>query len=171
MLIEKYRMEFCRPPNPKAEHLRCVAFLDRDIAEVLPYLNTVLCAHQYFSDPPSLTLKLPGKLVTLHPKQIAVNILKDEREAENILQWLQQKINETWAKRDTIEPTHNVRPQPRILDILKMLPRTNCGRCEQPTCMVFAVRISSGAGRVDDCPVLDEYNKRKIQGYLQRFQP
>ena len=81
MLLEGYTREFCRPPNPEAEHLRCVASLDTDITEVLPYLNTVLGGHQYFSDPPSLTLKLPGKLVTLYARKIAINILKDEQEA------------------------------------------------------------------------------------------
>ena len=88
MLIDQYRKEFCRPPNPQAEHLRCVAHLDADISEALPYLNRVLGANQYFTDPPSLTLKLPGKLVTLHAKDIAINILEDEAEADAILEWL-----------------------------------------------------------------------------------
>ncbi len=168
MLVEEYSKEFCRPPNPGAEHLRCVASLDADITEVLPYLNTVLSGHQYFSNPPSLTLKLPGKLVTLHPRKIAINIVKDEQEAGGILEWLKQEINNTWEKRGTIVPTFTVRSRPRVLDILKMLPKTNCGKCGKPTCMVFAIAVSDGSCIIDDCPSVGEQDQEKIQCILKR---
>lgn len=169
MLVKANRLEFCRPPNPEAEHLRCEAFLDNDITEVFPFLNTVLEAHQHFSNPPSLTIKLPGKLVTLHPRKIAINILKDEQEAQEIVRWLLQRINETWRRRETIEPTFGNREKPRMLEILKRLPKTNCGQCGLPTCMVFAVRVCDGQCRIDDCPVVVEPNKSNIQRYLKGF--
>jgi hypothetical protein len=65
MLVKAYAKSFVRPPNPQAPHLRCFAALDADITQVLPYLNTALKGFQYYKEPPSLTLKLPGKLVTL----------------------------------------------------------------------------------------------------------
>lgn len=169
MLISRYRKEFCRPPNPKAEHLRCVAHLDEDISEVLPYLNRSLGGHQYFTDPPSLTLKLPGKLVTLHAKEIAINILKDEAEADTILEWLKEKVNETWSRIEEIEPSFEVAPKPRLFDILRLLPKTNCGKCGDVTCTVFALHISEHAARLEDCPLLDELHKERIRQYLERF--
>ena len=27
VLLKRYRKEFCRPPNPEAQHLRCIAYL------------------------------------------------------------------------------------------------------------------------------------------------
>lgn len=115
MLISRFRKEFCRPPNPEAEHLRCVAHLDGDISQVLPYLNITLGGHQYFTDPPSLTLKLTGKLVTLSAKKIAINILKDEAEADRILEWLKEQVNETWRSREGMEPSFKTTPKPRLL--------------------------------------------------------
>lgn len=156
MLFKSYHKEFCRPPNPNAEHLRCVAYLDADITEALPYLNTALGGHQYFNDPPSLTLKLPGKLVTLRPREIAINILQDEEEAESILDWLRQEINQTWSKRDTIKPTYAAPPKHRVLDILKRLPKTNCGRCGHSTCTVFAVQVGERTCDLEECPFLDQ---------------
>ena len=47
MLLKRYKKEFCRPPNPEAQHLRCVAYLNENIGDVLPYLNTVLKGHQF----------------------------------------------------------------------------------------------------------------------------
>lgn len=171
MLIVQYRKEFCRPPNPQAEHLRCVAHLDSDISEAFPYLNAVLGGHQYFRDPPSLTLKLPGKLVTLHPKQIAINILKDEAEADTILEWLKGQVNETWRSRDEIKPSFGIVPKPRVIEILKLLPKSNCGNCGHPTCMVYAVKLSDQNAQLEDCTVLDEAGKTRIQEYLQHFYP
>jgi len=87
MLLNRYRTKFVRPPNPTAQHLRCYAQLDGDISEVLPYLNTWLKGHQFFRDPPSLTLKYRGgTLITLTSHEIAINIVKDQAEAEDILE-------------------------------------------------------------------------------------
>jgi len=129
MLVKSYRLEFCRPPNPQATHLRGLAHLDGDIGEILPYLNTVLRGHLFFREPPSLTIKYRAKLITLYPREIAINILKDEEEAEEIMAWLQGAINDTWEKRSEIRPSFEVPPKPRIMEILKLLPRTNCRAC------------------------------------------
>jgi ArsR family metal-binding transcriptional regulator len=170
MLVKSYRKEFVLPPNPKARHLRCYAYLDVDISGVLPYLNTVLRGHQYSAAPVSLTLKLPGKLVTLYAQMIAINILKDEAEADSVLEWLKQEINHTWKNRAEIKPSFLVPPRPHILDILRLLPRTNCQECGEPTCMVFASRVSDGISPPDACPMLAENAKRRLQDYLGSYQ-
>jgi ArsR family metal-binding transcriptional regulator len=169
VLIDQIRKEFCRPPNPQAEHLRCVAHLESDISEVFPYLNTVLVGHQFFLDPPSLTLKLPGKLVTLYPKEIAINILKDEAEADEVLEWLKGQVNETWRRRQEIKPSFAATAKPRVIEILKLLPKSNCGACDHPTCMVYAVKVSERAAEPQDCRALDEAARTRIEEYLQQF--
>ncbi|MGD9082015.1 MAG: (Fe-S)-binding protein [Desulfobacterales bacterium] len=169
MLLKQYIKEFCRPPNPEARHLRCVAYLDENISDVLPYLNTVLNGHQYIKKPPSLTLKFNGKLITLYAKEIGINIVKDEDEADNILKWLKKEINDTWKRRKEIEPSFEVVKKPGVLDILKRLPKTNCQECGQPTCMVFAVLVAEGKKNPENCPQLDVRNKIKLQEYLEQF--
>ena len=169
MLLKQYRKEFCRPPNPEAQHLRCVAYLDENIGDVLPYLNTVLKGHQYIKNPPSLTLKFNGKLITLYSQEIGINIVKDEEEADKILEWLKQEINDTWKRRDQIKPSFSAAQKPGILNILKLLPKTNCKECGQPTCMVFASLVTEGKKGPEDCPQLDVRNKIKLQEYLEPF--
>jgi len=168
MLVEGYSKEFCLPPNPKAKHLRCYAHLDGDIGEVLPYLNTVLGGYQYYRDPPRLTLKFQAKLITLYPQMIAINMVKDEAEAEKILEWLKEEINNTWKNRGEIKPSFEVSPKPGILDILKLLPKDNCQECGLPTCLVFAVQVSEGGRAYDDCPKLNPLSKSKLKEYLNR---
>ncbi len=169
MLVKRYRKEFCLPPNPKAQHLRCYAHLDGNISEILPHLNTVLGGYQYCKEPPMLTLKFQAKLITLYPKMIAINIVKDEAEADNILKWLKKEINDTWERRAEIIPSFERASKPSILDILRLLPKTNCRECGQPTCLVFATQVSEGTKSPEDCPPLDWQNKRKNQEYLAQF--
>ena len=170
MLLKGYRKEIFRPEcNPQFQSLHCIAHLDEDITEVLPYLNSVLGGHQYLKEPPSLTLKVHGKLITLHPREIAVNALKDDSEADKILQWIKQEINETWQKRDAIVPSFETPAQPRIFDILKLLPKTNCADCNQPTCTVFASLVAQGVKGPEDCPPLGEENREELQKYLEQF--
>jgi ArsR family metal-binding transcriptional regulator len=171
MLINQYYARYVRPPNPSAQHLRCFAQLDGDIGEVLPYLNTRLKGHEFCLDPPSLTLKYRSKMITLTSREIAINMVKDQGEAEEILHWLAREINATWEGRREIAPSFEVAPQPRIFEIFKLLPRTNCRACGQPTCLVFAVQVSQGAQALAGCPHLDQENEARLREYLGQFHP
>lgn len=171
MLLAQYHTKFVRPPNPKAQHLRCFADLESDIGAVLPYLNTVLHGHLFFPEPPSLTLKYGGgTLITLTSREIAINIVKDESEAEKILEWLKQEINTTWERRGEITPSYEVAAAPRALDILRLLPRTNCRACGQSTCLVFAVQVCQGVQNLPACASLAKENHEQLQKYLGQFQ-
>ena len=100
MLLRGYRKEIFRPKcNPNFQTVHCIAHLDQDIAEALPYLNAILGGFEYLKDPPAVTLRVQGKLITVQSREIAVNALRDEQEAEKILQWLQREINEAWERR------------------------------------------------------------------------
>ncbi len=170
MLLTGYRKEIFRPEcNPQFQSLHCIAHLDDNITEVLPYLNAVLGGHQYLRDPPSLTFKYHGKLITLHSREIAVNALQEEAEADKILEWLRTEINRTWEKRDQIEPSFDTPPRPLIFEILKLLPKTNCRECGQLTCMVFASLLAEGVKGPEDCPVLDDQSKQTLMNYLGQF--
>ncbi len=170
MLLKHYHLEYCRPPNPGATHLRGLARLDADITELLPYLNTVLRGHLFMREPPSLTIKYRAKLITFHPREIAINILRDEAEAEEILAWLQGVINDTWGRRETITPSFEVPAKPRIMEILKLLPRNNCRACGCPTCLVFATRVSNGEAGPQGCPGLAPEARECLEEYLRKFQ-
>jgi ArsR family metal-binding transcriptional regulator len=170
MLLKSYRKEISRPEcNPSFQSLHCIAYLDQDIGEVLPYLNAVLGGFEYLKDPPAVTFRIHGKLITVHPDKIAINALKDEAEADKILEWLKREINEAWEKRHEITPSYQGAPKPKVLEILNRLPRTNCKECGFPTCMVFATKVAEGAKGAEDCPALDEESKRRLIEYMSQF--
>ncbi len=170
MLLKGYSLEtFKSKCNSEAKGVHCFAHLDNDISEVLPFLNTVLGGHVYTKEPPSLMVKNYGKLITFYAKKIAVNALSDKEEAEKIVAGLQGVINDTWEKRNEIEPSTESMQQPVLIDVLKLLPKTNCRECGEPTCMVFATRVIEGSMDQNDCPPLAPENKLQLKNYLDQF--
>jgi ArsR family metal-binding transcriptional regulator len=170
MLLKKYTKEIFRPEcNPAFESVHCVAHLDQNIEPVLPYLNAVLGGFEYLKNPPAVIFRSQGKLITVHGTKIAINALRDEAEADKILEWLKREINEAWESRDNIQPSCEGAPKPKLIEILKLLPMTNCRDCGMPTCMVFAARMAEGVKGVEDCPGLDPENRAKLEDYMRQF--
>ena len=170
MLLKTYSKEIFRPEcNPGFESVHCIAHLDQNIEPVLPYLNAVLGGFEYLKNPPAVIFRSQGKLITVHGTKIAINALRDEAEADKILKWLEREINETWQNRANIHPSYEGAPKPKVIKILKLLPRTNCRDCGMPTCMVFAVRMAEGIKGVEDCPELDQENRAKLEDYMRQF--
>jgi ArsR family metal-binding transcriptional regulator len=170
VMLESYRLEiFNSACNPGAMAVHCFAHLDQDISGALPYLNAALGGFEYIQDPPSITFKAQGKLITVHGRKIAVNALKDEAEARKIVEWLKREINDAWDNRDQIEPSTESAPRPKVIEILKLLPKTNCRQCGEPTCLVFATRLAEAAKGVDACEPLDSEQREALEHYLGRF--
>ena len=167
MLISGYKKEIFRAKcNPHFKSLHCYAHLENDISDVIPYLNTVLGGTTYQQSPPSVMFQNNGRLIAVHPRKIAINALKDEGEADKILSWITGEINKIWENRDEIEPSKFVPEKPEILEVLELLPKTNCRECGQPTCMVFSSLVVQGAKGADDCPQIDPENKKLLDLYL-----
>jgi ArsR family metal-binding transcriptional regulator len=171
MLLKSFTKRIFRAEcNPSFESLHCIAQLDQDVSEALPYLNASLGGFTYIKDPPSVTFRVHGKLITVYGDRIAVNALKDEEEADKILNWLKGEINEAWEKRGQIQPSYESAPQPQMMEILKLLPRERgCRACGQPSCMVFAQLVAEGAKGPEDCLPMQEEARQKLREYLARF--
>ncbi len=48
------------------------------------------------------------------------------------------------------------------MDIFKLLPRTNCRKCGQPTCLAFAMLIAQKKAKLEDCPDVSQEAKDKL---------
>jgi ArsR family metal-binding transcriptional regulator len=169
-LLKGYSKEIVRPEcRPEAESVHYIAHLNEDITEVIPYLNAVLGGFQYLKDPPSVSFKVHGKLIAVHPRMICINALRDEAEGEKIIEWMKGEINDAWERRGEIEPRFEGAPKPKVIEILKLLPKTNCRECGQPTCMVFAVQVAEGGKGPEDCPPLSTESRARLHTYLAQF--
>jgi ArsR family metal-binding transcriptional regulator len=170
MLLKTYKKEVFRAKcNASFQSVHCVAKLEQDISAVLPYLNTELGGYEYLKDPPAVTFRTAGKLITVQGREIAVNALKDGHEAEKILQWLKKEINAVWERRAEIEPSFEGAPKPKVIEILKLLPRTNCHACGEPTCLVFATLVAQGIKTAQDCSPSSPNDKARLDDYMGGF--
>ncbi len=167
MLLTGYKTEIFNPTcNSFFQSVHCIARLDEDVGEALPYLNAVVGGDTYIKDPPSVTFNMHGKLVTVHSRKIAINALRDEAEARSILEWLKKEINEAWQNRESIIPKYEGAGKAHPFEIYKLLPRTNCKACGQPTCLAFAALAATGAKSEEDCGPLNGAGRRKLREYL-----
>lgn len=155
--------------RPEAQTVHCIARLKEDIGPVIPYLNAVLDGYTYIKEPPSVTFRSQGKLISVHADHIAINALQDAEEAEKILQWLKGEINEAWEKRQSITPSYEAAPKPQVIEIVRLLPKTNCRKCGQPTCIVFAALAAEGGRGAEHCPALLPEAREQLAAYLRRF--
>ena len=170
MILKSYVKKIFRPKcNPGFESLHCIARLDQDISAVLPYLNAVLGGFEYLKDPPAVIFRSQGKFITVHGRKIAINALSDEAEADRILDWLKREVNNAWENRTSIEPSYEGAPKPKLIEILKPLPKTNCKECGESTCTVFAIRVAGGVKAPGDCPPMGAENKRRLEEYMSQF--
>ncbi len=48
------------------------------------------------------------------------------------------------------------------IQIFKLLPKTNCGECDVPTCLAFAMNMASGKAELDSCPYVSDEAKEQL---------
>ncbi|MGA2518678.1 MAG: (Fe-S)-binding protein [Thermodesulfobacteriota bacterium] len=141
MLLHSYKISRTLPCLADPEKIRVIADVSDEIPEVFPFLNAVLKGCIYNHPALTLTIRKDGKLFTLHAHHITLAKIEDENEAEEILKWLKDLINETYEKRDQIEPNYSMAAELKALDIFKLLPGTNCKQCGEQACLAFAVKL------------------------------
>ena len=176
MLLEQIKnYEIFRPKsNYSKEILHGIATFDTDISPVFPYLNAELGGWDYDRDNQVLMLKLSvGKGFTLHPQKIAIRGARDMEEAHALLAWIQGQVNDIYARRDQITPRYTGQAGLKVMNILRLLPMTNCKACGYATCMAYAAALREGEISLNDCPPLWEEKfqekREKVHGYLQSF--
>jgi ArsR family metal-binding transcriptional regulator len=152
------------------EVLHAIATFQADISPSFPYVNAELGGWDYDQANQVLMLKLSdGKWITLHPHKIAIRGARDMEEAQALLAWIQGQINDIYERRDQITPRHVSQAGLKIMEILKLLPMTNCKVCGYATCMAYAAALREGEIHLEDCAPLLEEKYREKQGKLAAY--
>ncbi|OGP71690.1 MAG: hypothetical protein A2Z73_04005 [Deltaproteobacteria bacterium RBG_13_60_28] len=176
MLLDRIKnLEIFRPKSDSTkEVLHSIATFEADISSVFPYLNTELGGWDYDRENHVLLLKLAdGKWITLHAHEIAIRGARDIEESHALLEWIKGQINEIYARREQISPRYTSQAGLKVMEILKLLPMTNCRACGYATCMAYAAALREGEISLRDCPPLweEKYREKgeKLQAYLESF--
>jgi len=174
MVLEKIEIASIDPCMAGAARIGVKAEFSRNVADILPYLNTVLKHGVYNKFIPSLTFTEGVKLITIFPKEVFIGKLVNQTEAYQTLDRLKSWINETYGRKDEIVPTRELKKRPSAIEIYALLPQKNCRECGEMTCLAFASKVLMGQQKLNNCTHLyndEEFSKEKIAlegilGYL-----
>lgn len=154
-MLREYTFETMLPEcNTFSETINAVATLSDDVSEVLPYLASLIRLCRYDDSFKTLTFKLEGNGIALHPRKITITKLRDRKEAARVLDQLKDLINRTYENRQNVQPCYKKGGEIKYLDVFKLLPRTNCKECGQLTCLAFATMLVRREAAIRQCSPL-----------------
>jgi len=137
------------------EETLCAHFrLDVDMSPLFPYINSVAQAAAYFDKPLFIRFILDDVLVGLHPDRGVAASFADREQALKFLERLLAFLNDIHRRRNDIAPNHKKWKPVPVLDIFRLLPRTNCRECGFDTCLAFAAAVSQQRASPQGCPAL-----------------
>ncbi len=147
-----------------------------DITPVFPYLNALLEETRYDLNNGILIWKEGDSAYALRPHEIIIASergLDEPQVVRSLVKGIIDRINNTWANKDSIEPCFTEKTLPSVIDFYKLLPKTNCKKCGRSTCLVFAADLREGKNTPGKClPLLEsqnEDNRRKLETLINQL--
>jgi ArsR family metal-binding transcriptional regulator len=137
---------------------------DRSLDAVIPYLATLPGIIAYNPETLTLTFRRQPGFLTLYPDKVYITQVKDAEAGLEVLEALKDAINATWEHRFELVAVTSARRAPRWLDILTLLPQTNCKQCGEATCMAFAAALLQQQRMLAEClPLVSDpaFNDRR----------
>ena len=126
--------------------------VESDLAPLFPYINGSVNGARYLESPERIQFIFEGVQCTLYSYEIVAAAFSDHDHArvfgENLLDFL----NALHGKRNSIKPNYRKSKHLSVIDIYKVLPKTNCGECGLPSCLAFAGALSKGKTGTAECP-------------------
>lgn len=126
----------------------------RVLDDVLPYLATLPGIIAFNPEQCTLTFRRQPGFLTLQSDEVYITQVKNFDEGLELLAALKESINAVWEHRSELVAVKTAKRTPRPLDIWALLPRTNCKKCGEQTCMAFAAGLLQQKRSLDECPIL-----------------
>ncbi len=170
-IVRKVTIQEMRPCIVAENMIRVLMQLDSEIGEVIPVLITKYPPGKvnYIENKKILTLNMNKRLVTLYPSgKISMNKTIDKEDALEVVTEIMKVINEAYneinsgdvANYDELrDKLSNIGP----LSLYNCLPKTDCEKCGEKTCMAFAIKLLSGDIKLDKCtPLTDDLHNEDV---------
>ena len=169
MYLEEINLSFIQPCTTDANRIRVVATLSRDITELFPYLNTYLKTAIYNKKGQTLTYNYGPKIIVLTANDVKVSKLLNETDAFETLDYIKDFVNDCYDKKDSIKPSDEKRNLPSPFDVYEVLPRLNCGKCGEASCMAFAAKMVAGKYKPTMCSQVTAKGNEKMREELENI--
>ena len=150
---------YVAPCMADEKKIRLIGYFDRDITEILPYINAVIKGASYNKGASTLTYAKERRLINLYNIKITIAKADDIIDAWHILDEVKAMVNNTHKNRANIEPSYEEKVKVTALQIYGWLPKTNCRACGEATCLAFACRLLLGEQKLSKCAPLSTESK------------
>jgi ArsR family metal-binding transcriptional regulator len=167
--VRSIEIENVLPCLADPDKIRVIAQANADMSDVLPYINGLVKNCIYNHEGKTLTLKKEHRIINIYGCRVTIAKADDVDDARRTLDWLRSLVNKCWARRDEIEPNYSRRGRLSPLDILRLLPLSNCGKCGEKTCTAFAVKLAAEEVSVTRCAELFDSTWRDKRETLFRL--
>ncbi len=168
MLLRDYEIKISLPAcTPSSPTIQALAKLSDDIGEVLPYLNALVKGGIFDPEGSTLRFSFEGRSFTLYRDRVNIARTANAAEAREAMDWLKSFINETYDRRDCLQPSFSRGMQLKPLQVYKLLPGTNCKECGEATCFAFAAKLLREDAGIDCCPPLSRPEYKEKHSALQ----
>ncbi|MCK4840025.1 MAG: hypothetical protein KAS94_14570 [Desulfobulbaceae bacterium] len=124
----------------------------QDLRPLFPYLNATRPEAKYSSNPDRIQFVFEEILCTLYSSEIIAAAFPDEDSVYLFGDRLLEYLNEVYEKQETIQPDYETIGRLSPIDIYQLLPKTNCRKCGQESCLAFAAFLSKGQATTSECP-------------------
>ena len=168
-LIERYDIQMVEPGcSPGTGQWGVLVSLPGDISPVFPYLNAAFQNTLYDHENKILIIREQNQAYALRSDEIRIARTDDTSHARQITKEIIEKVNRIWRERDKITPRFTDKKRVTVIDIFKLLPKTNCRKCGYLTCLAYAADLRQGTAQLEGCPHLalpeNAKNKQEIVG-------
>jgi ArsR family metal-binding transcriptional regulator len=161
-IVRKVTIQQIKPCIVAENMVRVLLQLDSEISEVIPLLVTKYPPGNvnFIENKGILTLNTNKRLVTLYPSgKISMNKTIDKNDAIEVVTEIMHAINQTYielSNGDAIDYSEAKEKLSKIgpLALYNCLPKTDCEKCGEATCMAFAIKLLSGDIKFDKCQPL-----------------
>ncbi|MFA5116655.1 MAG: (Fe-S)-binding protein, partial [Candidatus Omnitrophota bacterium] len=161
---------YVAPCMADEKRIRLIAYFDRDITEILPYINAVIKGASYNKNASTLTYAKGRRLINLYNIKLTVAKADDIIDAWVVLDEIKKLVNDTYRTRDSIKPNYEEKVKVTALQIYGWLPKTNCHACGEAGCLAFAVKLLLGEQHLSRClPLSSESKYSENQKIMQEM--
>ncbi len=159
LFLKTITLCYVAPCMADEKKIRLIAYLDRDITEILPYLNAVIKGASYNKGASTLTFAKERRLINLYNMKVTIAKADDIIDAWHILDEVKALINDTFERKSEIKPSYDEKVKVAALQIYGWLPKTNCRACGEATCLAFACKLLLGEQKLSKCAPLSTDSK------------
>lgn len=128
--------------------------LNQNVSPLFPYINGGMEDALWYEHPGHIRFLYEDYRCLLYPEQASAHFFETRANAQSFAGRFTDLLNSIDARKDDIRPGFDRIFKIPVMDILKILPKTNCWECGYPTCMAFAAAVAGGKALADQCPAL-----------------